>query len=186
MDIAIPEEPDVRMEMISQVFTSPKHLTIFRALTRTDSWASVAQIVKKTKVSKRTVYRIIKDFRRAKILDAKTVSRRRMYRLADQVRWIGTLVEEPRVLLTLKDVPGRDRLKELISRDKLVGDIIDSLLQATEPLTLRQISTEAGAWAIEVKGRLNLLIDEGLVLKRDLGYVVNREIASRLVQQATT
>jgi len=183
MDITIPEKPEDRMEMISQVFTSPKHLTVFRALTRSDAWASVAQIVKKTKVSKRTVYRIIKDFRRAKILEAKTVSRRRMYRLTPDIRWIGTLIEEPKVRLTVKDIPGRDRAKEILSDDKLTLDIVNSLLQASSPLTLRQISVEAGAWAIEVKSRLNKLIDEGLVLKRDLGYMPNRKIASEIVKE---
>jgi len=183
MDVTIPEKPEDRMGMISQVFTSSKHLTVFRALTRTDSWASVAQIVKKTKVSKRTVYRIIKDFRRAKILEAKTVSRRRMYRLTPDIRWIGTLIEEPKVRLTVKDIPGRDRAKEILSDDKLTLDIVNSLLQASSPLTLRQISVEAGAWAIEIKSRLNKLIDEGLVLKRDLGYMPNRKIASEIVKE---
>lgn len=183
MDIPIPEKPEERMEMISQVFTSPKHLVIFRALSRMESWASVAEIVKRTKVSKRTVYRIIKDFRKAGILEARTVSRRRVYTLAEGVKWIGTLIEEPKVYLTLRDVPGRDRLKELVTEDKLARDIIESLLEASGPLTLRQISMQAGAWAIEVKARLNLLMDEGLVLKRDLGYLPNRKIASGLVKE---
>jgi DNA-binding Lrp family transcriptional regulator len=186
MNVPIPEKPEDRMEMISQVFTSPKHLIVFRALTRTDSWASVAQIVKKTKVSKRTVYRIIKDFRRAKILDAKTVSRRRMYRLAEGIRWIGTLIEEPKVQLSIKDLPGRDHVSDFLSQDKLARDIVESLLQASGPLTLRQISTEAGAWAIEVKSRLNQLIDEGLVLKRDLGYMPNRKTASEIIKEVNT
>lgn len=183
MEIAIPEEPEDRMEMISQVFTSPKHLVIFRALSRMDSWSSVADIVKKTKVSKRTVYRIIKDFGKVGIVDTQTISRQRMYNLADGVRWIGSLIEEPRIFLTLQGIPGRDRLERLMSEDKLAKQIVDSLLQASGALTLRQISVEAGAWAIEVKARLNLLIDEGLVMKRDLGYVLNRKIASEIMKE---
>jgi DNA-binding transcriptional ArsR family regulator len=186
MDIEIPEEPEDRMEMISQVFTSPKHLVIFRALSRIDSWSSVAEIVKNTRVSKRTVYRIIKDYGKAGILDAKMVSRRRMYRLSDGVRWVGTLVEEPRVSLTLKDVPGEGRLRELLATDELAKQIVSSLLQASGPLTLRQISAATGAWAIEAKGRLNQLIDEGLVLKRDLGYMANRKGATDLMREVTT
>lgn len=183
MEIVIPEEPEDRMEMISQVFTSPKHLVIFRALSRMDSWSSVADIVKKTKVSKRTVYRIIKDFGKAGIVDTQTISRQRMYKLVDGVRWIGSLIEEPRIFLTLQGIPGRDRLERLMSEDKLAKQIVDSLLQASGALTLRQISVEAGAWAIEVKARLNLLIDEGLVMKRDLGYVLNRKIASEIMKE---
>ena len=148
-----------------------------------DSWSSVADIVKKTKVSKRTVYRIIKDFGKAGIVDTQTISRQRMYNLADGVRWIGSLMEEPRIFLTLQGIPGRDRLKRLMSEDKLAKQIVDSLLQASGALTLRQISVEAGAWAIEVKARLNLLIDEGLVMKRDLGYVLNRKIASEIMKE---
>ncbi len=185
MDIALPDEPEERMGVISQVFTSPKHLKIFRALSRMDTWTSVAEIVRKTRVSKRTVYRIIKDFRKADILDAKTVSRRRVYRLAEKVKWVGTLMEEPRVFITLKDVPGRDRLKEMISEDGLMKDVVDSLLQSTEPLTLRQISAQTGAWAIEVKSRLNQLIDYGLVLKRDLGYVPNRKVATEIIREVS-
>ena len=80
-------------------------------------------------------------------------------------------------------MPGRDRVRDFISQDKLAKDIIESLLQASGPLTLRQISAEAGAWAIEVKSRLNQLIDDGLVLKRDLGYLPNRETASEIVKE---
>jgi predicted transcriptional regulator len=185
MDIGLPDEPEERMRVISRIFTSPKHLKIFRTLTRMDTWASVAQIVKKTRVSKRTVYRIIKDFRKADILDAKTVSRRRVYKLTEKVKWVGTLMEEPRVFITLKDVPGRDRLKEMISEDVLLRDVVSSLLESTEPMTLRQISAQTGAWAIEVKSRLNQLIDEGLVLKRDLGYVPNRKVASEIVREVS-
>ena len=148
-----------------------------------DSWSSVADIVKKTKVSKRTVYRIIKDFGKAGIVDTQTISRQRMYKLVDGVRWIGSLIEEPRIFLTLQGIPGRDRLERLMSEDKLAKQIVDSLLQASGALTLRQISVEAGAWAIEVKARLNLLIDEGLVMKRDLGYVLNRKIASEIMKE---
>ena len=185
MDVALPDEPEERMRVISQIFTSPKHLKIFRALTRMDTWASVAQIVKKTRVSKRTVYRIIKDFRKAEILDAKTVSRRRVYKLADRVKWVGTLIEEPKVFITLKDVPGRDRLREMLSEDGLLKDVVESLIESTEPLTLRQISAQTGAWAIEVKSRLNQLIDEGLVLKRDLGYVPNRKVATEIIREVS-
>jgi hypothetical protein len=106
-----------------------------------------------------------------------------MYRLAEDIRWIGTLIEEPKIRLTVRDLPGKDRVRELLSQDKLARDIVESLLQASGPLTLRQISTEAGAWAIEVKSRLNQLIDEGLVLKRDLGYMPNRKTASETIKE---
>jgi len=186
MDIAIPDETENRMRMISNVFASSKHLTIFRALSRMDPWASVAQIVRRTKVSKRTVYRIVKDFRRAGILESKTISRRRVYRLAEGIRWVGTLIEEPKVFLTLKDVPEKNRLKRLLSEDKLARQVVKYLLDAPGPLTLRQLSAEAGAWAIEVKARLNRLIDEGLVLKRELEYSLNREVASELIKEVAS
>jgi len=183
MEIPIPEDTEERVRLISQAFISPKHLIVFRMLSRNDSWSSVAQMVRRTKVSKRTVYRIINDFTKAGILDAQTVSRQRMYRLAEAVKWIATLLEEPRVVLSLPDVPERDRLERLIAQDKLAKQIVESLLQAPGALTLRQLSAEAGAWAIEVKSRLNLLIDEGLVIKRDLGYLLNRRIASEIVKE---
>jgi len=186
MDIAIPDETENRMRMISNVFASSKHLTIFRALTRMDPWASVAQIVRRTKVSKRTVYRIVKDFRKAGILESKTISRRRVYRLAEGIKWVGTLIEEPRVFLTLKDVPEKNRLKQLLSEDRLARQIVGYLLDANGPLTLRQLSAGAGAWAIEVKARLNRLIDEGLVLKRDLDYSLNRKVASELLKEVAS
>jgi DNA-binding IclR family transcriptional regulator len=186
MDIAIPDETENRMRMISNVFASSKHLTIFRALTRMDPWASVAQIVRKTKVSKRTVYRIVKDFRKAGILESKTISRRRVYRLAEGIKWVGTLIEEPKVFLTLKDVPEKNRLRQLLSEDKLARQVVGYLLDAPGPLTLRQLSAEGGAWAIEVKARLNRLIDEGLVLKRDLEYSLNRKVASELVKEVAS
>jgi DNA-binding transcriptional ArsR family regulator len=185
MEIPLPEEPKERIDTISEVFASPKHMQIFRALTRIDSFASVADIVEKTHVSKRTVYRIIRDFRQAGILDSKTVSRRRMYKLSDDVRWIGSLIEEPEISLKLKGIPGRDRIAALVSEDDLARQILESLLQAQEGLTLRQISAETGAWAIEVKERLNLLIDEGLVIKRDLGYMLNRKVASDILQKVS-
>ncbi len=185
MDIAIPEDTETRAKMISNVFASPKHLAIFRALTRMGPWASVAQIVKRTKISKRTVYRIVKDFRKAGILEGKTISRRKAYRLAESIRWVGTLIEEPKVVLNLSDVPERSRLRQLLAEDKLARQVVGYLLDAPGPLTLRQLSAQAGAWAIEVKARLNRLIDEGLVLKRDLEYSVNREVASELLREVT-
>ncbi len=183
MEIAIPDEPEARMKLISHIFASPKHLVIYRSLGRMESWSSVADIVRKTRVSKRTVYRIVKDFRKVGILDAKTVSRRRVYRLIDGARWVGTLIEEPKVLITLRDVPERERLRRLMDEDTLARQIVQSLLDAPTALTLRQISAETGAWAIEVKARLNALIDEGLVLKRDLQYALNRTIASDLMKE---
>lgn len=186
MEITLPEETEDRIDMISKVFASPKHLLIFRALTRMDSFASVADIVENTDVSKRTVYRIIRDFREADILESRTVSRRKMYKLHDKVKWIGSLVEEPNVSLTLKGVPGKDRIRQLLSEDDLARQIVESLLQSQDGLTLRQVSAEAGAWAIEVKERLNLLIDEGLVIKRDRSYRLNRKVASDILQEVTT
>jgi len=184
VQIPIPGEPEQRIKTISQIFASPNHLSIFRTLQRLDSWVSVVELVRKSKVSKRTIYRVIKDFIDNGFLETKTVSRRRVYRLSPEVSWVGTLLEEPKVYLGLTDVPGRDHVKELVSGDPLARQIVQALLEASGPLTLRQLSAETGAWAIEVKARLNLLIDEGLVMKRDLGYVVNRKVASEILREA--
>ena len=183
LQVAIPGEPEQRIRMIAQIFASPNHLNIFRALQRIDSWVSVVELVRKSKVSKRTIYRVIKDFIDGGLLETKTVSRRRVYRLSPQVGWVGTLLEEPKVYLSLTDVPARDQIAELVSGDPLARQIVQALLDASEPLTLRQLAAQTGAWAIEVKGRLNLLIDEGLVMKRDLGYVVSRKVAAEILRE---
>jgi DNA-binding transcriptional ArsR family regulator len=171
------------MAMMSHVFASPNHLAVFRALARSDSWSSITQMMEKAKVSKRTVYRVVRDLRSARILDAQFVSTKTMYRITENARWIDSVLEEPKILLTIRNIPGRDHLKELISQDRLMRRIIDSLLQAPTALTLRQVSAEVAAWAIEVKARLNMLMEEGLVFKRDLGYTLNRRIASELVRE---
>jgi hypothetical protein len=158
--------------MLSQVHASPSRQAIFKAFCKADSWVPVSQI-DGGKVSKGTLRRIIRDFDSVGLLESRPTPRGMTFRLAEEARWLGLLAGDGEVFIARKDEP---RSRDMPAEDRLARQVLEVLCASPGSLTLREIAVGLGAWAIEVKSKLNLLLDEGLVVQGEgRRYAANRD-----------
>ncbi len=170
MLVRLEEDIDRRLNLISSVLSDPLRRRIFNEIARPNpSSTDLEQLATIVDAPSEKIAEVLNELLELGVIDSDPGHRD--VRLSDSGIWLEVVLNQDALVIPTDELSnGED--------GQLLHDILNSIEAQRGPVSLRQLSTSLGVWAVEAKKSLQHLIDEGLVVKDSGGYT----LSSRFIQ----